>query len=170
MSRQERSEPVELDRLTESIGHLTDRLQLVGDTLDAIREDLNWLTRNPIRLEVECTPAIAGTSRDVPPGELNPAEVNAAATRLMASLQSVLATVSAEQVEQIIEALDDAHSRLLPLMRGDLRQAIHLDQASSESLDEATCEAGPSANETQDDVASAEVSVARHNGPPGRLF
>jgi hypothetical protein len=39
---------VEIENLTESVGRLTDRLQVVWGTLDAIRIDLDWLMRNPM--------------------------------------------------------------------------------------------------------------------------
>ena len=51
--RREESNVGELEDLADRVGELAGHMQLVGDSLDAIREDLNWLTRNPLRVEVQ---------------------------------------------------------------------------------------------------------------------
>lgn len=182
----------ELEELTENIGRLADRLQVVGDSLDAIGEDLNWLTRNPLRIEVEAVLfggryRVGGIAGDDcgEAGRLDASsEANAAVSRVAECLQRTLATISAEQVEALLATLDEAQGHLLQLMRGEVREALHAGQALLEparfgSCDE-TMQTQPTESEldTESAVAASDhatteptvVTLPKSSGPPGRLF
>jgi|GEM_PF-2848604 hypothetical protein len=96
MVQSEQSDSSDLASLTDSIGRLADQLQIIGGTLDAIRDDLSWLTRNPLRIELTTTLVQHGTQTEsAPPSHNAPSpDVHDAVARLVGGLQAALATLS----------------------------------------------------------------------------
>lgn len=175
----------ELENLTESVGRLADRLQIVGDSLDAIAEDFNWLTRNPLRFEFETV--LTGRCRGFglndgadcgfPEQPNTPPDAGAAVARVAECLQRTLAALTAEQIDALIATFDEAQGHLLPLMRGEVREALHPRQMMAAAVCPAVPLSGQS-NSTGNLIPvpekregkSVPAASAKHAGPPGRLF
>jgi len=182
----------ELEELIENVGRLADRLQVVGDSLDAIGEDLNWLTRNPLRIEVEAVlvggrcgvQSIAGDDCCEAERLDASAEASAAVSRVAECLRRTLATITAEQVDALIATLDEAQGHLLQLMRGEVREALHAGRLVAEAAKDA-CDAADEACEEADEACESESAIeadvetktpadsarpSTSSGSSGRLF
>ncbi|NQV29077.1 MAG: hypothetical protein HQ518_32385 [Rhodopirellula sp.] len=157
---------VPLNDLVDSIGRLAGQLQVIGDSLEAIREDLNWLTRNPLPFELQPSETRYVISREsfgetlmespVPQDPSQP--LGTAAEWLARNLQQTLASVSKDQLPVVIDTLDQAHSHLLTLLRGEVRNALHTRLTEATTVPEAGTQRQPEKPTRSPDIT------------PGRLF
>jgi hypothetical protein len=154
------------DDLIVSVDHLFDQLRVICDVLDAIREDLNWLARNPLRIELQQPGTVAGptTSATADPPKTDPSEpLPPPLDQLAGCLRRTLAAVSSGQLETIAATLDEAHSHLLVLTRGDVRAALHGHASPSPAID-STAPADATESPTE------PLPVTSPPPRPGQLF
>lgn len=141
------SESKRLDELTDGVNRLADQLGVVVSALDEFRTDLNWLTRNPIRLAVTVDQSRCDASQ--PNTE--------AASALAETLQAALSKASGGHLDAVVSLLQEAHGHLLALTRGDIRAAIHADRTTAETE-------RPPQRDSQGSASTTSVTE------PGKLF